>query len=123
MSGLTRVQSKVLDYIRDFIVLNGTSPSVREIGDGVGIKSSSGVAAHIRKLAIRGALTYTPHAARSIKILGAISVNLPPNIEKAVRTLAKLGKCSPEAVIIEALRDRLALVREVAHVLRETKTA
>ncbi len=56
---LTASQEAVLVAIRSLIESNGYSPTVREIGAAVGMRSSSSVHAHIEALKRKGALKPT----------------------------------------------------------------
>ncbi len=47
---LTKKQQIILDYIRDEVQKKGYPPSVREICEGVGLKSTSTVHGHLNKL-------------------------------------------------------------------------
>jgi repressor LexA len=49
-------QQKILVAIRDWVVEHGYSPSTREIGEAVGLKSSSSVSRHLASLEDRGFL-------------------------------------------------------------------
>lgn len=49
-------QQKILVAIRDWVVEHGYSPSTREIGDAVGLKSSSSVSKHLSALEDKGFL-------------------------------------------------------------------
>lgn len=53
-SGLTERQAAVLNYIIDYTNRCGASPSMREIGDHLGINSSHGVYCHIKTLEKKG---------------------------------------------------------------------
>ena len=66
---LTKKQLAVLDFIQDFTEENGTSPSYREIMEGLGLTSVSAVAEHIDNLVSKGALRKIPGEARSLEIL------------------------------------------------------
>lgn len=66
---LTKKQLAVLDFIQDFTEENGTSPSYREIMEGLGLSSVSAVAEHIDNLVAKGALKKVPGEARSLEIL------------------------------------------------------
>ena len=66
---LTKKQLAVLDFIQDFTDENGTSPSYREIMEGLGLTSVSAVAEHVDNLVSKGALRKTPGEARSLEIL------------------------------------------------------
>lgn len=58
----------VLSYVHDFINDNGFSPTVREIGKAVGLKSTSSVQAHIDKLDSLGFLVKDYKKTRNIRI-------------------------------------------------------
>ena len=67
MSGLTKQQRKVLDFINYFIKTHGYSPSVEEIALGVGLKSKATVHAHIQNLCKKGMVKSSYNRARSIE--------------------------------------------------------
>lgn len=47
-------QSDVLEFIRAYRETNGESPTIREIGAHLGIRSTNGVDDHLRKLEAKG---------------------------------------------------------------------
>lgn len=53
---LTNRQRDVLKFIKKFIKDNGYSPTIRDIGEGLGISSPATVYDHIRKLRYKGYL-------------------------------------------------------------------
>jgi repressor LexA len=53
---LTTRQRQVLDYISDYICERGYPPTIREIGDHMGIKSTNGVSEHLETLWRKGYL-------------------------------------------------------------------
>ncbi|SIS61047.1 LexA family protein [Salimicrobium flavidum] len=55
MKSLTRRQEDVTNYIEEHRATHGYSPTIREIGEGLGIKSSSTVHRHVQKLIDKGA--------------------------------------------------------------------
>src|SRR5262249_36750166 len=55
-SALPERQQRILMVIRDWVVRYGYSPSTREIGDAVGLRSSSSVSKHLASLEERGFL-------------------------------------------------------------------
>ncbi|WP_053735523.1 transcriptional repressor LexA [Nocardia sp. NRRL S-836] len=55
-SVLPERQQKILVAIRDWVVEHGYSPSTREIGDAVGLRSSSSVSKHLAALEDKGFL-------------------------------------------------------------------
>ena len=44
------MKEKILDFIIDYIQLHGYPPTIREIGEGVGLRSSSSVHRHLTKM-------------------------------------------------------------------------
>lgn len=50
------IRAAIREFIIAYIIEHGYSPSVREIGDGVGLKSSSTVQAHLIKMLESGDL-------------------------------------------------------------------
>jgi hypothetical protein len=58
----------VLDYINDYAATHGYPPSVREIGRGVGVASTSTVHYYLARLRREGAIDMTPGRARGIRV-------------------------------------------------------
>ncbi len=52
---------RILEFVNDFIYENGYAPSVREIGAGVGLRSTASVSYHLQALQEKG-LLQTPSA-------------------------------------------------------------
>lgn len=68
--GLTERQRQVLQYIKDEIHLKGYPPSVREIGEAIGLSSSSTVHGHMARLEEKGFIRRDPTKPRAIEVLG-----------------------------------------------------
>ncbi len=70
MSGraLTDKQQKILDYIKDEILKKGYPPTVREICETVGLRSTSSVHAHLSTLEKNGYIRRDPTKPRAIEI-------------------------------------------------------
>ncbi|WP_165939698.1 transcriptional repressor LexA [Saccharopolyspora aridisoli] len=64
-------QLKVLEAIREWMSEHGYPPSVREIGDAVGLTSTSSVAYQLRVLERKGFLRRDPHRPRTVGVLVA----------------------------------------------------
>ena len=45
---------KILDYVNQFVTENGYAPSVREIGEAVGLRSTASVSYHLQQLRNKG---------------------------------------------------------------------
>ncbi len=67
-TGLTPRQQLVLAHIKDAIELKGYPPSMREIGQAVGLTSSSSVAHQLRVLEEKGFLRRDPHRPRALEV-------------------------------------------------------
>jgi len=59
-------QQSILDTIRDFRREHGYPPSVREIGERVGLSSSSTVQCHLRTLEKKGLIKRDPTKPRAL---------------------------------------------------------
>jgi repressor LexA len=68
-SGLTPRQRRVLDVIRDSVERRGYPPSMREIGESVGLTSSSSVSHQLRTLQSKGFIRRDPNRPRALEIL------------------------------------------------------
>lgn len=66
---LSHRQKQILAYIREALRQKGYPPSVREIGEAVGLSSSSTVHGHLAKLEELGFLRRDPDKPRAIEIL------------------------------------------------------
>jgi repressor LexA len=64
---LTERQKQVLDYIQLTIDSLGYPPTVREIGEHLGIRSTNGVADHLKALKRKGYLTQQDMKSRTLK--------------------------------------------------------
>ena len=67
-TGLTPRQQRVLNVIRDSIEHRGYPPSMREIGEKVGLTSSSSVAHQLRTLEEKGFLKRDPNRPRALQV-------------------------------------------------------
>ena len=88
MSRTSNKAEMIMDYVNQFIQENGYSPSVREIGAAVGLRSTASVSYHIQALQDRG-LLLTPDAKGrkraivtgvrqgQIPVVGVVTAGLP----------------------------------------------
>lgn len=63
-------RDKVYDFILEYIEKNGCAPSVREIAEEVGLKSTSSVAHHLSVLEEEGKIEIKGNSSRAIKLVG-----------------------------------------------------
>jgi repressor LexA len=61
-------QRQVLDFIRGRVAAKGFPPSVREIGEAVGLRSTSSVAHQLRVLQEKGYVRKDPHTPRALLV-------------------------------------------------------
>jgi repressor LexA len=67
--GLTHRQRRVLEVIRDSVERRGYPPSMREIGEAVGLTSPSSVAHQLTTLERKGFLRRDPNRPRAIEVI------------------------------------------------------
>ncbi|MDH3271532.1 MAG: transcriptional repressor LexA [Gemmatimonadota bacterium] len=67
---LTEIEGKILDFMVQYLRDNTYQPSIREIGERFGIKSTKTVSEHLQALADKGCLERDPSRSRGVKILG-----------------------------------------------------
>ena len=90
-------QQKILEFIKSEVQTKGYPPSVREIGDAVGLKSTSTVHGHLTRLEKKGLLHRDSMKPRAMEVLGgdlfprlsAVSVPLVGRVTAGVPILAE----------------------------------
>ncbi|MGW4369993.1 transcriptional repressor LexA [Nocardia takedensis] len=80
-------QRKVLEVIRTSVSERGYPPSIREIGDAVGLTSTSSVAHQLRALERKGYLRRDPNRPRAVDVRG---------LDEAVRAVTTLPGAAVE---------------------------
>jgi repressor LexA len=66
---LTERQKEVLEFIRQQVAQRGYPPSIREIGQEFGIKSTNGVRGILQALERKGEIRRSPHLSRGIELV------------------------------------------------------
>ena len=66
---ITNKQREVLEYLKQHVLQKGYPPSVREICDAVGLKSTSSAHAHLESLERNGYIRKDPTKPRAIEIV------------------------------------------------------
>jgi repressor LexA len=115
-SGLTPRQRRVLDVIRQAVADRGYPPSVREIGEAVGLTSSSSVAHQLKVLQNKGFLRRDPHRPRAVEVLPPASaddgsMNMRPT-PAFVPVVGRIAAGTP-LLAEEAIEDVFPLPREL----------
>ena len=70
LSKISNRQQSILEFIKSEVKYKGYPPSVREIGEAVGLASSSTVHGHLDRLEKKGMIRRDPTKPRAIEILG-----------------------------------------------------
>nr|WP_229795254.1 transcriptional repressor LexA [Saccharothrix coeruleofusca] len=115
-AGLTLRQRKVLDVIRDWLDRFGYPPSVREIGEAVGLTSTSSVAHQLRALERKGFLRRDPNRPRAVGVLPTEIVSgLDPAAKPTPAYVPMLGRIAAGGPILaeEAIEDVFPLPRDL----------
>ena len=120
---LTERQRTILNVIRASVTSRGYPPSIREIGDAVGLTSTSSVAHQLRTLERKGYLRRDPNRPRAVDVRGADDVlGAPPVTDVAgsdalpeptyVPVLGRIAAGGP-ILAEEAVEDVFPLPREL----------
>jgi repressor LexA len=102
--GLTPRQRRILEVIKAAVELRGYPPSIREMGEAVGLASSSSVAHQLRALEQKGFLRRDPNRPRALEVL--LPTQSAPATRPAVRSVTPasgtdvtgIGDAFPEPV-------------------------
>ncbi|SKC73234.1 transcriptional repressor LexA [Maledivibacter halophilus] len=89
-SDLTKKQSRILEFIRSEVNSKGYPPSVREICQAVGLKSTSTVHGHLGRLEKKGYIRRDPTKPRAIEVLDSSSEIIPD--KKEIAHIPVIGK-------------------------------
>lgn len=98
---LTERQQQVLDYISHTVVERGYPPSVREIGDAVGLSSPSSVHAILNALVEAGAIRKDPSKPRAIVVVDQ-KMSAARSSDERVRDVPVLGRIAAGTPILAA---------------------
>lgn len=108
---LSQRQNAILAFIKQEIKAKGYPPSVREIGDAVGLMSSSTVHGHLQTLEDKGYIRRDPVKPRAIEVLD----NSSDVIEKKVVQVPIVGRVTAGQPILaqENIEDTFPLPLEL----------
>ena len=119
-TGLTPRQRKVLEVIREAVDRRGYPPSVREIGESVGLTSTSSVAHQLKTLETKGFLRRDPNRPRAVEVLlpsvetesGPLTTHPAPAFVPVVGRIAAGGPVLAEQAVEEVFPLPRELVGE-----------
>ncbi|MBL3647022.1 transcriptional repressor LexA [Bacillus vallismortis] len=98
MTKLSKRQLDILRFIKAEVKSKGYPPSVREIGEAVGLASSSTVHGHLARLETKGLIRRDPTKPRAIEILDE-EVDIPQSQVVNVPVIGKVTAGSPITAI------------------------
>ncbi|MFB5194248.1 transcriptional repressor LexA [Neobacillus sp. KR4-4] len=100
MAKISKRQQDILDFIKSEVKSKGYPPSVREIGEAVGLASSSTVHGHLARLESKGLIRRDPTKPRAIEILEAdAAAHIPRNAVVNVPVVGKVTAGLPITAI------------------------
>ena len=130
MARLTKRQAEILDFIQDQVELEGDAPTVREIAEQFGIKSTNAVSDHLKALERKGVIERDPRSARGIHlpaekaeafripVLGNIAAGLPLLAEENREDWLTLGEEFSTSGELFALRVQGDSMKD-AHIIED----
>lgn len=120
-SGLTPRQRAILDMIRTTVEERGYPPSVREIGEGVGLTSTSSVSHQLQALVRMGFLRRDPNRPRALVVAESTEATapalraVPPSIDETVVDVPLVGRIAAGGPILaeQHVESVMALPRDL----------
>jgi repressor LexA len=112
LASLTERQKQILDFIKKQTREKGYPPSVREIGESVGLSSSSTVHGHLARLAEKGYIHRDPSKPRAIEILDDDGRALQRQRMVSVPLLGRVTAGTP-ILAVENIEDYIPLPRDL----------
>jgi repressor LexA len=102
-------QRAILEYVREYIEQHGYPPTVREIGEAVGLRSPSTVHAHLAQLERAGLLRRDPTKPRALELADRRREEAAP--EPQVRRLPLVGQIAAGGPLLaeENVEDYVAV--------------
>lgn len=97
MNELAPRQRALLDFVASYQDTRGFPPTIREIGEALGIKSTNGVSDHIKALVKKGYLERggDPRSSRSIRVAGAARGGFRDEATVAVPLVGRVAAGQP----------------------------
>ena len=106
-------QTKILDYIRYVTRVRNYPPSVREIGEAVGLSSSSTVHNHLNQLERRGLIKRDPSKSRTVQLTSDIEVSEERRNAISVPIVGNVAAGSP-ILAEQNVEDHVLLSADIA---------
>jgi repressor LexA len=122
---LTTRQQEIWQFLAAYVDEHGYPPTVREIGEAVGLASPSTVHAHLASLEREGLIRRDPTKPRAIELVGRRKAE-PPSTRAGLPALPLVGRIAAGGPLLaeEAIEDEIAvpepLGRDADFLLRVT---
>jgi repressor LexA len=115
---LTNRQREIYEYVTEYVDGHGYPPTVREIGEAVGLASPSTVHAHLANLERAGYLRRDPTKPRALELIGrqrSAQADASPH-QQAVHVLPLVGQIAAGGPLLaeQNVEDRLAVPEPLA---------
>ena len=99
MTKVSKRQEAILEFIKNEVKSKGYPPSVREIGEAVGLASSSTVHGHLERLEGKGLIRRDPTKPRAIEVLDLEDASIPKQGVVHVPLIGKVTAGMPISAI------------------------
>jgi len=110
---LSERQTRILDYIRYVTKVRNYPPSVREIGEAVGLSSSSTVHNHLNQLERRGLIKRDPSKSRTVQLVADAEIAEQRRNAVSVPIVGHVAAGSP-ILAEQNVEDHILLSSELA---------
>jgi repressor LexA len=110
---LTDRQIRILNYIRDVSKKRNYPPSVREIGEAVGLSSSSTVHNHLNQLERRGLIKRDPSKSRTVQLVQDAEIDEKRRNAVSIPIVGNVAAGSP-ILAEQNIEDHVLLSPELA---------
>ncbi len=110
---LTERQTRILDYIRAVSKKRNYPPSVREIGEAVGLSSSSTVHNHLNQLERRGLIKRDPSKSRTVQLVADAEMDEKRRNAVSIPIVGNVAAGSP-ILAEQNIEDHVLLSPELA---------
>jgi repressor LexA len=108
---LTERQAQALKYITDCLSIRGYPPTLREIGEHMGIKSTNGVNDHLKALERKGYLIREELKSRALRPVDFGEATKPDSDELAIPIMGRVAAGAP-ILAEENITDRVVVDRQ-----------
>ena len=108
---LTTRQQEIWQFLAEYVDAHGYPPTVREIGEAVGLASPSTVHAHLANLERAGLLKRDPTKPRAIELVGRKREEAPQRAASSAPILPLVGQIAAGGPLLaeESIEDEIAV--------------